>query len=505
MTVDLVPQGRVVEAWLAATRQELMAPAEALVRIAQLWQQALPPDAPPKLVEAAHHVAQRSQQLLDLIPNFIHPRQPLSPEEERSRRHDLRGHAAYVIGMAHLWRKQLGRHGLDRFDSMLERLEEAANHIVAVLDRLVSFQRSTPGNHESVPLAELMRLMDELPASQERGHILVVDDNPYNRQYLTELLTQQGHQVTSAATGEAALKILAEKSIDLILLDVLMPGMSGFGLLERLKSSARWRHVPVIMVSSLEERRSVVNCIARGAEDYLTRPVDPLLLRARIGASLEKKRLRDREVDYLNRIDQLLHALFPPQVVAEVRETSTVRPRRHEKVGVFFADVVGFTNYCDQHRQWPEIVVESLQRHYLAFEQIARGHGVQKIKTIGDSFMGTAGLLTPHTNPVRVLVECGLEMIASARSNSPSWDLRVGIHVGPVVAGVVGETQFSFDLWGDTVNMAARMESASEPGRITLSPEAWRDIAEVAEADPRIVEIRGKGAMQVYRFLNFRG
>jgi CheY-like chemotaxis protein len=503
MSVRTAPSGRILDAWLSATRQELTAPAEALVRTAQIWQQALPPDAPMKLVEAANHVVRRSQQLLDLIPNFIRPSQPLQPDEERSLRHDLRGHAAYVIGMAHLWRKQLSKLALDRFDSILERLEQTAHHIVTILDRMASFQQADPGSDDSVPIAELMRLMEELPASQERGHILVVDDNPFNRQYLQELLTQQGHQVTTAADGESALRLLNERPIDLILLDVLMPGISGFGLLERVKSSSRWRHIPVVMVSSLEEQRSVVNCIARGAEDYLTRPVDPLLLRARIGASLEKKRLRDREVSYLQRIDQLLHALFPAPVVAEVRETSTVRPRRHEKVGVLFADVVGFTAYCDQHREWPEWVVESLQRHYLAFERIAQSHGVQKIKTVGDAFMGTAGLLTPHHNPVRVLVECGLEMIASARANSPSWDLRVGIHVGPVVAGVVGETQFSFDLWGDTVNTAARMESASEPGRITLSPEAWYDIADLANAESATVEIRGKGKMQVYRFLHF--
>jgi CheY-like chemotaxis protein len=333
---------------------------------------------------------------------------------------------------------------------------------------------------------------------------LVVDDNRFNRDYLHDLLVQQGHTVAVAADGEEALRLLAAQPFDLLLLDVLMPGISGFGLLERLKSSELWRHIPIIMISALEDEKSVLNGIARGAEDYLTRPVDPGLLRARIGACLEKKRLRDREITYVTRIDQLLHAIFPPEIVVELKETASIRPRRYERVGVMFLDVVGFTAFCDTQRDHPEEVVSSLQRHTLAFERIARGHGVQKIKTVGDAFMGAAGLLRPVEQPVLTLVRCGLEMIAAARANTPSWEVRVGVHFGPVVAGVVGETQYSFDLWGDTVNTAARMESSGRPGTVTLSEDAWREVEPRATADERHVAVRGKGPMEVYDFRGWR-
>ena len=498
--------GRVWSVWLAATRQELAAPVDALVRGSAALRSALPADAPARFTEAVANIHKRSQQLQELVAHWLQPdgTGEFDEAQEKALRHDLRGHAAYVIGMCRLWQQQAVKFSLERFDPALETLAATASHIVTLLDKLVSFkQTATPTAAEEAGLAELLRYMDSLPASQEQGDILVVDDNPYNREYLRDLLAQQGHRVVGAADGEEALRLVAAQPFDLILLDVLMPGMTGFGLLERLKASDLWRHIPVIMVSALEEEKGVINCIARGAEDYLRRPVEPLLLRARVGACLEKKRLRDREITYVGRIDQLLHALFPPEVVVELKETSSIRPRRYERVGVLFLDLVGFTPFCDSHRDRPEDVVNSLQQHFLAFERIARGHGVQKIKTIGDAFMGTAGLLRPSANPVLTLIRCGLDMIQAARSGSPPWEVRVGIHLGPVVAGVIGETQYSFDLWGDTVNIAARMESAGQPGTVTLSGDAWREVATLGRAEPRQVAIRGKGTMEVFGFLEF--
>ncbi len=497
---------RVRFAWLAATRQDLAAPAEAVERGSAAVLGAVPDDAPSKFKQAVENIHTRSRQLRELIGQFLSPGPDgLTEEQERTVRHDIRAHAAYVIGVCELWHGQAPRYGLQGFVAALESLESAARHIVTLLDRLVSFKTAAPTLAEEQGVAEVLRSVEELPPSSDRGDILVVDDNPYNRQLLADLLVQQGHRIATAADANEALRQLEAKPFDLILLDVLMPGVTGFGLLEKLKASERWRHIPVVLISALEDQRSIAGGIARGAEDYLTRPIDPLLLRARIAACLEKKRLRDREITYLDRIDQLLHAIFPRPVVVELKETNAVRPRRHDKVGVLFVDVAGFTTFCDGRRDRPEEVVESLQRHYLAFERIARGHDVQKIKTIGDAFMATAGLLQPHENPTLSLVRCGLDMIAAARANTPSWEVRVGVHVGPVVAGVVGETQFSFDLWGDTVNTAARMERAGTPGAITLSPDAWRDLQTLATAEPRTTEVRGKGMMEVYRFVGFKG
>src|SRR4029077_20166844 len=134
------------------------------------------------------------------------------------------------------------------------------------------------------------------------------------------------------------------------------------------------------------------------------KPFQPVLLKARLGACLEKKRLRDREVGHLRRIDDLLNAILPPQIVRELTATGQVQPRRHDRVAVLFADIVGFTGYCEKRK--PEEGVEHLRGLVETFEEAAVKHGVQKIKTIGDSFMAAAGLLEELENPVLPCVRC---------------------------------------------------------------------------------------------------
>src|SRR5262249_6090088 len=183
-----------------------------------------------------------------------------------------------------------------------------------------------------------------------------------------------------------------------------------------------------------------------------------------IGACLEKKRLRDREVGYLRQIHDLLHAILPAPIVAELTATGAVQPRRRDRVGILFADIVGFTSYCERHA--PEEVVEHLRRLVDAFEETAALHGVQKIKTIGDSFMAAAGLLEEVDNPVLPCVRSAREMIARAKELPPHWDVRVGVHAGSVVAGLLGSRQYLYDLWGAAVNTAARVEALGVPGAV---------------------------------------
>jgi CheY-like chemotaxis protein len=161
----------------------------------------------------------------------------------------------------------------------------------------------------------------------EQGHILVVDDNRMNRLKLSFGLEKQGHTVDLAEDGRQALDMLRAHSFDLVLLDILMPEMDGYQVLEQMKGDAGLRDIPVIVISALDEMDSIVRCIQMGAEDYLPKPFDPVLLRARIGASLEKKRLRDHEIEYLQQVDKVTAAAaavetetFGPDDLADVAD-----------------------------------------------------------------------------------------------------------------------------------------------------------------------------------------
>src|SRR5262249_25100404 len=275
------------------------------------------------------------------------------------------------------------------------------------------------------------------------------------------------------------------------------------------KADSALRHIPVLMISALDDRDSIIASIEMGAEDYLSKPFEPALLRARIGACLEKKRLRDREVRYLqqieserNRADGLLHVLLPGPVVQELKATNEVKPRRFEEAAIMFCDIVGFTPYCDKRQ--PEEVLDNLQQLVVAFEALAVEHRIQKIKTIGDAFMAACGLLEPVANPVLNCVHCGARMIEYARQSPACWEVRVGIHCGPVVAGVLGQRQYLFDLWGDTVNTAARMESLGVPGGITLSETAWRRVEHCCRCECLgVTHVKGKGDLARYIFREF--
>ena len=344
------------------------------------------------------------------------------------------------------------------------------------------------------------------------ARVLIVDDEPFNRDVLAQELELLDHEALTATHGRDALDRLAGETVDLILLDIMMPEMDGFAVLRRLKDDPRLRHIPVIMISALDDIDSVVRCVELGADDHLPKPFDPVLLKARIGACLEKKRWHDQEVAYLERIerqmqeiereraraDRLLHAILPPSAVAELKAHDRVTPKRYEQVAVLFGDIVSFTPYCEQHPA--EEVVANLDRLTRACEELVSAHGLEKIKTVGDCVVATANLLQPHADPVLASVRCAFAMAAAAEANPARWQIRIGIHVGPVVAGVVGQSKFTFDVWGDTVNVAARLSDFGADGAVYLSEAAWRQLDGRARGQPLgPVALKGKGAIEVYR------
>ena len=531
--------------WTAYLRQELTAPVAALAEYArELAAKAYPVAHAARLAE---RIRDRADHLLAAVEALTAPNADASADP-RSVRHDLRAAASYIVMACEDIAESSPPDTLATLGPDLDRTLTTARRVIDSIEAVVRFSEARDEQPSSVR-AMLASLAEERERTErsEPGRILVVDDNEFGRDLIARMLMQQGHTVEVVAGGHEAQQRLTDAErppIDLILLDVMMPGMTGPDVLRWLKSDSRLWHLPVLMVSALGEDDSVLACIAAGAEDYLTRPVRPELLRARIAGCLEKKRLRDREAEYQARIAGLVRAIFPPAVVTEWEETGTIRPRHHERVGVLFLDIVGFTALCEQYRDQPERVVQLLQQQVERFEITVQRHGVQKVKTIGDGFMGITGLeraeapvarlsesgqqtpdsvarlsesghvarlsksgqLTPDSesqateNPARTLLRCGLDLIADTAGHPAGWSVRVGIHIGPVVTGVLGRTQFAFDVWGHTVNAAARVESHGTPGRVTLSAEAWDSLGGAAIGESRDVVARGIGVMTVWDF-----
>ena len=212
--------------------------------------------------------------------------------------HDLRSHLGQIIGYTEMLTEEMEGQRREDFGTDVGKIGVAGRRMLALIEEnFISVQE--PSLAIAAPVVEDGALSPEAPvrpqAAVAPGLVLVVDDDANNRDVLSRRLQWQGHDVRIASTGREALQMMGEAAFDLVLLDIMMPDMDGYEVLGHIKSDERLRHIPVIMVSALSELQSVVRCIEAGAEDYLAKPFNPTLLRARIGACLEKKRGRDRE------------------------------------------------------------------------------------------------------------------------------------------------------------------------------------------------------------------
>jgi adenylate cyclase len=513
---------RTRNAWLAHTRQELLAPAGAIREVVAMLLLDADERGPEAFVADLRKINDAAERLLVPLKELLDPACETAGTLDREARHRLRTPLNHILGYCELWIEDAEAQLLDGFVGDLRKVHGLARGLLGRLDgsaRLVKSASDQDMGLDAAGLPEMIRdVVGSAPAltgggrkCAEKGRVLIVDDNEDNRDVLRRWLLRDGHAIEEAGDGLQALEKAAAVPFDLILLDIIMPRVNGIEALARLKADARLHHIPVVMISAFDEVDTAVRCIELGAEDYLPKPCNPVLLRARVGACLEKKLLRDREAVYLEqirrekeRVDELLHVILPSEVVPELIRTGAVQPRRVEGVAVLFADIVGFTPYCGRHT--PEVVVAQLQRVMQAWEDAAVSRGVQKIKTIGDAFMAAAGLLRPAPDdPVLCCVRLGMDMIETTRRLAADWDLRVGVHVGPVVSGVVGRRQYLFDIWGETVNTAARMESHGEPGRITLSLAAWEHAAPRCEGLEFRKKVKGMGddPQRVFQFVQF--
>ena len=342
----------------------------------------------------------------------------------------------------------------------------------------------------------------------EQGRVLVVDDNEANRDLLARRVRRQGHTVTVAEDGVRALELMGQEPFDLVLLDIMMPKMNGYQVLEHLKHDPNLRHIPVIVISAVDDIKSVVECIELGAEDYLPKPFNAVLLAARISNCLEKKRLRDQEQFYLEqlhaekeRAEHLLLNILPKPIAEQLKAGQHTIADSFADVTVLFADIVEFTKFSAVRS--PIEVVSLLNKLFSAFDRLAEQHGVEKIKTIGDAYMAVGGLPIPRQDHAEAIAEMALDMlevVAQFQADfSEPLTMRIGINTGPVVAGVIGTNKFSYDLWGDTVNIASRMESYGLAGCIQVSSSTYNLLQNKYYFKERgTIPIKGKGDMMTY-------
>ncbi len=351
--------------------------------------------------------------------------------------------------------------------------------------------------------------------------VLVVDDSRTLRRFLIRELNCIGiTNISEATNGNEAIEKARAEPFDLMLLDMEMPDLDGLGALKIVKSTPELSYLPVIIVSGAEEFERTVECIRIGAEDYLPKPFNPVLLRARVFSSLEKKRLRDldrqriielqHEKELLSieqmKTEKLMLNILPRPIAERLKKGEKNIAGSYPEVTVLFSDLVGFTKMSAT--KTAQELVKLLNDIFSRFDRRAEDLGLEKIKTIGDAYMAVGGLPIPRSDHADIVADMALGMYQDLddfnAANGMDIQMRIGMHSGPVVAGVIGFTKFSYDLWGNTVNTASRMESTALKGRVQITLDTAALLKENFDLEEReLIECKGLGPI-LTSFINAR-
>ena len=387
---------------------------------------------------------------------------------------------------------------LDRIRTATERLDELLRHggVPPAQERAAQVASGEPGPGQ--------------PA-QRRGVILVVDDNEDNRDMLARRLRRQGYEVPTAAGGRAALDALARAPVDLVLLDVMMPDLDGYAVLQQLKADPTLRDVPVLMISALDEMDSVVRCIQLGAEDYLGKPFDPVLLQARIGACLEKKRLHDQEARHrrelaewnqtleqrvAEQVAQLarlgrLKRFFSPQLAEAIVAGGADDPLKthRREVTVVFVDLRGFTAFAETAE--PEEVMGVLREYHAEMGRLILEYEGTLERFTGDGMMIFFNDPVEIPNPAERAIRMAIAMrdvVAglAARWRKRGWDLALGVGIaqGYATIGAIGfEGRLDYGAIGTVTNLAARLCGEAQAAQILISARVAAAVEDMIDAE----------------------
>ncbi len=355
--------------------------------------------------------------------------------------------------------------------------------------------------------------------------LLVADDDRFVHMFIESVFEAEHHdfQIISAFNGKEVCDIVANQKVDLIIMDWEMPVMNGIQALEYLKSDPAVADVPVIIITTTGKLQLAFES---GAIDFIRKPLDKTELLVRVKSALSMFKLikqlvnqaeileeQSKELELKNKelseqkekSDKLLLNILPYEIAEQLKNKGVVDAKTYRKVSVLFTDFKGFTKISEKLS--PQEIIKELGVFFAKFDEIIGGHFIEKIKTIGDAYMCVGGLpLRNKSNPIDTVL-AGLEMQAFAneynrqkiKEGKEPWNLRIGIHTGRVVAGVIGKKKFAYDIWGDTVNTASRMESAGEIGKVNVSGDTYEHIKDYFDCEYRgKIEAKNKGQIEMY-------
>ncbi len=316
-------------------------------------------------------------------------------------------------------------------------------------------------------------------------NILIIDDNVRNRKGLKEILSGGGNNVLQAESIVEALEILQRQDIGIMLVNTDNPNFGGIELLQTTKEIENVKNIyKIIITSDSTSGAKMVKGLNEGAVDYISTPFNPNLIKAKIEV-FKSLYYKDQ------RINQLLSNIFPTTVLEDLSQNKKFSPKRFENGIILFTDFVDFSLKARDMK--PIRLLKKLEYYFTRFDEIMSRYKLEKIKTIGDAYMALAGVTEHYPEPavraclaaieIRDLMQN--ERLIARALNRDYWEIRVGIHMGPLVAGIIGTNKISYDVWGDSVNIAARAEQGSKPGHITITDAVAKRVAPFFEMESR--------------------
>ena len=533
--------------FLATLRHELRTPLNAIIGYSEMLMEDAGDWGLKGLIPDLGKIRAAGRQLLVIVNEILNPVKigPSGAEPDRDDfgarlRIELRTPLDSIIDCSGMLLKQADDMGQSDFVLDIRKIRTAADSFMKLIDDIDSVSKTGPvmtGLRSTTASPRIRSAMRSLHAREEpagaianRGSVLVVDDNEMNLDLMKRYLNRQGHLVTVAESGRRALELMKSGPFDLVLLDVMMPEMDGYEVLREIKGNEEWRHLPVIMISALDEMDSVVRCIEIGAEDYLPKPFDPVLLKARTDACLEKKRLRDIEVEHQRLLSELNTALevrnrflqkifgryLSDEVVHSILETPDGLKIGGEKrdVTIMMADLRGFTSISEQTS--PESVVDILTVFLETMTDIILKYQGTINEFIGDAILVIFGAPLPREDHAVRAVACAIEMQLAmdevnqriANAGNPQIAMGIGINTGSAVVGNIGSSRrAAYTVIGRNVNLASRIESCTAGGQIFISGSTREACGERLKIVDRmeIVAKGVKGPIAIYEVGGIHG